>query len=346
MQLGSENFDRTMKLSDELGEHRKQYRRNHGIFGWILWLTAISVFLAFSIWGSTTGIIAGAIASIAVIVAGKAGRRAYCLISIHPKGIHGFNLCQKYLRKYSQNGPEFNKVVRSYWMRKWYYFLYSENSERWSWRPYALMCFLVLLLYWFPLIGIACLSVGAAVTFSTFIDLGHTPMALYLGSSSAQSHNLLKKIISVSGVCWVSLLKHDELDLGLSSHTAADDYRMDDYIDNMELMFRMNPWSIRCDEDTDWRTVVQDFILASVIIVIRPEISGPVQQEIEFLSNTEYLERIIVIRTDQQIENQLPRPLKKNIMDENEALDLIALTASHPRLFRKRLWGRANQDQL
>lgn len=336
-QFGLENVKRLQEISDELDEYQKQYRRNHGIFRWLLWLAALTAFAAFSFWGGKTGIIAGVLALIAVIIAGKAGRRAYCMIAVHPRGIHGFNIGQAYLGRYTQNGPEFNKVARSYWMRKWYYFLYAKNGERWSWRPYAMICSLVLLLYWLPLIGVACLFVGLAAVFAVYVDIGFPPMALYLGSSSESSHRLLKKIMAVSGVRWASLLKHDipMPDGDTSGYTTADDL-----MNGMELKFRTNPWSLRCDENSDWWSVVRDFILASCIIVVRPEISGPVQQEMDFLATLEYLNRVIVIQTDRQVKKQLPPPLQKYMMDEDEALDLIALTASQPRLFRKRIWGR------
>ena len=65
-----------------------------------------------------------------------------------------------------------------------------------------------------------------------------------------------------------------------------------------------------------------------------------VQEEVEYLSKTDFFERVIVIRTDEFIEQELPVSLHKCVMEQGEAMHLIALSASNPRLFRKRLWGR------
>jgi hypothetical protein len=309
-------------------------RRNHGIYR-LIRLSMVLICVGFTWFWGVEGFIAGTLATVAAIIAGNAVRGVYCSATVHPNGIHGYNFLQKYLGKYSKGGPKSHLVFRGYGLYKLYYFLYSDESNRWSWRPYALFCVLAILLYFSPLIFGACLAVMLSIFIYVVIGL-NVPTALFLGSSSLVSHRVLKKIRMISGVKWASLLRDS---VSIDKPTG----KPEDTIDGIELLAKTNIWSLCMDDSDDWMSVVGDFICASSIVVLWPDMNSAVKEEVYFLSRVEHLERVIVIRTDECIEDQLPVSLHKCLLNENEAMDLIALTASNPRLFKKRLWGRMSE---
>lgn len=184
------------------------------------------------------------------------------------------------------------------------------------------------------MIGLSCLSILLAAFISVFLNLGQGPLALYLGSSNPASQKILEQIIAVSGVRWISLLND-----GVELDPEAED-RVENFLNGLTLKIRSNVWSLRCNENVDWRTIVRDFMNVSPIIIVRPENYGPVREEIDFLATLGYPQRIIVIRTDPDCETHLPYPLNKCVMDEQEVFNWISLTASRPRLFRKKIKAR------
>lgn len=103
----------------------------------------------------------------------------------------------------------------------------------------------------------------------------------------------------------------------------------------MELVWTSNKWSLRCDDNTDWRTVVCDFMYASSVIVVKTDDGAAVKEEIEFLATLPHLDRVIVIKTNDNCEYELPLPLREYLMDEDEAIDLISLIPSNPKKFKK-----------
>ena len=308
-------------------------RRNVGIYRWIRLGCVSSIIIFFYLFLGLEGIVAGGIFSIAFLFVSNVARSMYCRVSVYPGGIHAYNRCQEFLKKYSSSGSTFHKVLRTYWLRRLFYFVHSPGEGgRYSWRPFALVGLLLALLYWNPLIGTACLAIllGAIIA---IIDSLSVPVAIYLGDSSEVSHNTLAKIRAVSGFKWVSLLR--------DINQAPKSPKEPDAIVGMILtLMDTNIWSLRLDEESNWKKVVGDFIQAAAIIVVRPESFGPVREEIEALSKTDFINRIIVIDTGANMMEQLPVSLHKCVLNEEDAMSLISLTASSPRLFFKHMQAR------
>ncbi len=329
LELGEENIERLISLGEKIEDEQKAIRKNEGRFRWIVWILVAANIVSLTYWFEFEGFLTGVLSSIALIIFVKSLRLIYCEIAIHPGPLYKFDKAKEHVRKYNSGGPVFNKVTRSYWMRKWYYFLYSADGERWSWRPYVLILSLIVLLFLYPLVGMSCVSIWLAGVISAVIRYS-APLALFLGGSTPTTNYTLKKIIGCSGIRWVSLLKD-----GVSLPEDGSLHTIEKSLDAMELVWTSNKWSLRCDDNTDWRTVVCDFMYASSVIVVKTDDGAAVKEEIEFLATLPHLDRVIVIKTNDNCEYELPLPLREYLMDEDEAIDLISLIPSNPKKFKK-----------
>jgi len=311
-------------------------RRDVGVYRWLRAGGVLGIPAIFYWFLGMEGIIAGICYSIAFLFTSNTIRSLYCRVSVYPGGIHAYNRCQDYLKKYTSSGSTFHKVIRTYWLRKLFYFVHSENCSNYSWRPFAIIAALAVLLYWNLLIGIACLVMLLSI-FIVLADSLSVPVGIYLGNSSEASHNMLARIRAISGFKWASLLH----DLNPAPKSATEP---DAIAGSILTMMDTNLWSLRLDDESNWMEVVEDFIQAAAIIIVRPELLGPVREEIDILSKTDFIHRIIIINTDSDIIKQLPERLHRCVLDEEDAMSLIALTASKPRLFIKSMQAQVEAN--
>ena len=310
-------------------------QRSEGNFFWFRLFMMISVCFTFVWQWGWKGVVPGMFVAVAFAIFGDVLRGFYCSIAVHPNGWHGYKASKEYLSKYMLGGPAQHKVSRNFFIYKWIYFLYSGDSDRWSWRPYALLLTLAIICYLSPLFFGAIVTVILSISVSTWKKGASVPTSLYLGSSSQKSHRLLANIGSISSIKWASLLR-DETQLSENSS------KLDMQVFMMGQALSRNVWSLRTDNDK-WMEVVSDFINASAIIVLWPDINDAVQEEIDYLSQLDLLDRVIVINTGPLSVEKLPHSLYKCLMTEKAAMKLISLTASNPRLFKQQLSERMDE---
>jgi len=335
--MGRVDLYKLMRFTESFDDH-PDAQVNAGYFLWIRLGLILAICVSFIwFWGAEGGI-AAVFVSITLVITVNQFRRFYCSFAIHPNGLHGYNKSKELLGQYNRFGTQCHTVMRGFWISKWAYFLYDKNMKRWSWRPYVLFCALAVIFYWSPLIGSAILLAFFSMVIKAAIDIS-VPIALYLGSSDPKSHELLKMLRLNSGIGWVSLLD----DSVITDIPSDFEPQENDFTSAADLMTKTNVWSLRMNDTEEWMTVVVDFIRASAIIVVRPENEGAVRAELEVLANSEYQQRIVVIRTESFDEELLPERLKKCVLDEDEALALIAVINSYPRKFRERIRNRFNE---
>jgi hypothetical protein len=313
-----------------------QGRRNVGILRWIRWFGVLTICALF-IWNmGVEGVIIGALFSVAFIMVANTIFRMYCEIAVCPDGVNGFYSCQSFLEKYQFIGSESTIKIRGYWIRKTLKLVFNYTTDRryFSWRIFAIVAAFVAIAFLKPLISAACIAILLSLFFSCGVSLT-MPIALYLGDSSEASQDFLLRIRTASGIKWVSLLRD------IST-------RMEEFSENPKIAIKAkekamrykNEWSLRMDSDSSWRKVVEDFIQASAVIVLRPEPFGPVYDEIKALSQTDHIQRIIIVGTGGQVFEYLPERLHRCVLSEEEAVHLIAMTASRPKLFKKHMKAR------
>lgn len=328
------NFYRVMQFSETADDH-PEAQVNVGYFLWIRLGLVLAICVSFIwLWG-LKGAIAAVFTSIAVVITLNQIWRFYRSYAIHANGLHGYNKAKESLRQYNRGGAQHHLVMRGYWMQKWAYFLYNTETMRWSWRPYALFCALAGIFYWSSLLGGAIVAAFVSMILKAINDIS-VPTVLYLGSSDPKSHEMLRKLRVESGIEWVSLLDDSVItDMPSDSHMQEIDP-----LTAAAQMYKTNRWSLRMNEAEDWMAVVKDFIRAAAVIVVRPENEGAVRDELEVLENAEYPQRIILIRTECFDEERLPEKLRKCVLDGDEAMALISLIKSRPKIFRERIRKR------
>lgn len=299
-------------------------------WGWVFTVILFSIFLSYLF--GWQGIFASILLSVSLFFVAISIRSFLVDVHIHPGYINGYNFSQRYLKKYSMGGPVSHKVLRSMLMRRWYYFLYSKSGKRWSYRPYLLLVVYILVSFLWPVIGASLLFLFLSVVVFVINRL-RIPTALYMGGSNKESHAFFHRLRVESGARWVSLLK---------DNWSIDEPRgsFSDYASALREINTTNPWSLRLDEDDDWVRVVNDFIYASSIIVIRAEDVGAVRHELLLLSMAENLNRVFVVRTPGVEDYMIPDELFRCITDEKELFRVMSSISTDPKGFSKYMSDR------
>lgn len=313
-------------------------QRNEGNYFWFRLIMMIFICFTFVwLWG-WKWMVPGIFSAFVFALASDVFREIYCSVTVFPGGVHEYNAATKYLGKHMSNGPAHHRQAHSFLPTMWASFLYSVNSDSWSWRPYALLVILAIILYLSPPLFYYLVAMFLFIVFVTMMHAISTPTSLFLGSSNKASHRMLTKMGRISGFKWAALLRDE---IPLSEHPSKADMQMT----ILDIWLNKNVWSLRVNDD-NWRDVVFDYINASAVIVLWPDINNAVQEEIDYLEQVDFLEKVIVIRTEDQIEEKLPYTLHKCLMNEKDAIELVSLTASDPGLFKQQLYGRMKEYKL
>jgi hypothetical protein len=335
--LGDENLEWLVELGASLDEIRGQVGLRAllgpraGMFVAAAVLLPVSLGWLFEL----PGAVAGSVLSAALFYAWRTFRAIHTHASIHLGGASGYEDSQRLLARHLDGGTERHRVSRlhaTHWIG---HFLYADTDpSRLSWRSYALALLIIIALIWFPLIGVAILTLVPAFVLYAF-TASRAPVALYLGPSTIDALKLFWRIRHATGIPWASLLK-DPLEL-----QPASDGSIEQRLSMLGNGVYSNPWSLRCDANEDWLTIVRDFMAASTLIVIKAAKVPAVARELELLRFSHPPERILVIVDESFPIEHLPAELKPAAMSEREAMALLAEIASRPRAFRMRMRERS-----
>ena len=334
--IGEENIDRFIELFSSFEEIRGTYGLTemfgprYGVF------FAISLVLV-SLLGwlfHFPGFLSGIILSVAFGYLWVAFRTHFTQGAIHLGRWAGYTASQEKTRKHRGGGAQQHRVTRERGMFALYYFVYANDGSGWSWRPFGLALLIILSLIWFPILGVSiCLLIVAMVVNAGFKL--NTPVALFLGPSTPDAIKLFWRVRFSTGIPWASLLRDpveqpDEIGNSL-----------EDIVDAMPNYISSNPWSLRLESNSDWLNVVNDFIDASTVIVIKAADVPAVLNELDLLANSYFPERIMVIVDTSFPISLVPARLRPAVMTEEEAIELLSLIACKPGEFRNRIQERA-----
>ena len=281
------------------------------------------------------GFVAGLMLSVAVPFLWRAFRSTHTNKAIHPGGAGGYDDAQRLLDRHRNCGTEQHRIARMYSTYAIGRFVYTGSvPSRFSWRAFALVVLVLIALWRFPLIGVAIVTLLLSIVWYAF-SASRMPIALYLGPSTIDALLLFWRIRYGTGIAWASLLKDP---LGMPPEA---DGSIEQQLDGLTNAVYSNPWSLRFDANEDWLAIVRDFIAASAVIVVKAADVPAVLRELDLLRFSRPLERIVVVADEAFPLSLLPTELRPAVMTEADAMALLALIASQPRAFRRRMSERA-----
>ncbi|WP_281557874.1 hypothetical protein [Thalassomonas sp. RHCl1] len=333
VKFGKDGVDKWLKAQSKVDEYDFNQISLNKDFNGYLWLYLIVLFMIWVVlikYYAWEGATAALFFSISILVIAHTIHGVIREISVHPGNIHGYNESQNRVGNYSNLGSKFHNTIRQIWFYRWYRFLYTKSGEGWSYRPYLLIIVFIALLYWTPLISFAFASLFIA-TFIMVCFKMNFPIALYMGSSSLDSHILFKKIRNISRIKWISLL-HDTVALSDSPTNT-----MEDFSAAIEKLALTNTWSLRLQSDDDWLNVVKELIDHSAVILVKVDEVDAVQQELDALASAHYLNRVIIIGDLSQKENFIPAALHHRVILEKDAFELLSHIHTSPGKFLARM---------
>ena len=334
--IGEENLERLVELISSFEDIRGTYGLTD-LFGprcYVFVALVVSLVVVLSWLFQFPGFLSGVVLSVACGYLWLAFREHFTQGIMHLGGWQGYSASQEHTRKHRDGGTQQHRVTRERGMFALKYFVFSGEGTGLSWRPFALVFLIILSLFYLPILGISIALLVVAMVINAGLKL-NAPVALFLGPSTVESTKLFWKVRFSTGIPWASLLR-DPID---PPEEMGDS--IEEMMDMMPNYVYSNPWSLRLESNPDWLAVVNDFIDASTVIVIKAADVPAVRNELDLLTNCYLPERIIVIADQSLPENLVPPKLKPAEMSEEEAMQFLSMIARNPGDFRSQIQQRA-----